>query len=88
MIQNWLKGRDQTVLGQYFVNFVTLRIRYLFSIVRCPQNPFNSLFNGSSGNHSPKYVALKSWLIHYTGTWLLGNEVNSVTLYYGIKNSG
>ena len=35
-----LKGMDRVVIRQYFVNFVTLRIWYLFSTVRCPQKTF------------------------------------------------
>ena len=64
------------VLGQYFVNFVTLRIRYLFSIVRCPQNPFKSLFDGSSTDLSHKICCFEK--LANTCTWLLGNELNSV----------
>ena len=50
-----------------------------------------SIFNyrkrsGFSANHSPKICCFEK--LANTGTWLLGNEVNSVTLYYGIKNSG
>ena len=79
MKHHWLKGHGSNGLRQYFVNFVTLRIRYLFSTVRCPQNPFNSLFNGSSANQSPKICCLEKSA--NTCTWLLGNDVNSVTLY-------
>ena len=61
MIQYWLKGTDRAVIRQYFVNFVTLRIRYLFSTVRCPQNPFNSLFDSSSTDLSPKICCFE-WL--------------------------
>ena len=79
MIQYWLKGTDRAVIRQYFVNFVTLRIRYLFSTVRCPQNPFNSLFDSSSTDVSPKICCFE-WLTN-THTWLFRNEVNSVTFY-------
>ena len=76
-----LKGTYRVVIRQYFVNYVTLRIWYTsFSIVRCPQKPFNSLFDGSSTNYSPKICCFKK--LANTGTWLLGfNEVNSVKLY-------
>ena len=46
--------------------------------MRCPQNPFNSLFNGSSPNHSPRIFCFEK--LANTCTWLLGNDVNSVTL--------
>ena len=61
MIQYWLKGTDRAVIRQYFVNFVTLRIRYLFSTVSCPQNPLNSLFDSSSTDLSPKICCFE-WL--------------------------
>ena len=77
MIQYWLKGTDRAVIRQYFVNFVKLRIRYLFSTVSCPQNPLNSLFDSSSTDLSPKRCCFE-WLPN-THTWLFGNEVNSVT---------
>ena len=34
-----IKGTDRVIIRQYFVNNVTLRVWYLFSTVRCPQNP-------------------------------------------------
>ena len=46
--------------------------------MRCPQNPFNSLFNSSSANHSPRICCFEK--LANTCTWLLGNDVNSVTL--------
>ena len=67
MIQYWLKGTDRAVIRQYFVNFVTLRIRYLFSTVSCPQNPLNSLFDSSSTDLSPKICCFE-WLPN-THTW-------------------
>ena len=85
MIQYWLKGTDRAVIRQFFVNFVTLRIRYLFSTVSCPQNPLNSLFDSSSTDLSPKICCFE-WLPN-THTWLFGNEVNSVT-FYRIFNFG
>ena len=48
--------------------------------MRCPQNPFNSLFNSSSANHSPRFRICCFEKLANACTWLLGNDVNSVTL--------
>ena len=60
MIQHWLKGGDRTVLRQYFVNIVTLRMRYLFSIVRCPQTLSTNYLKALLPIIALKYVVLKS----------------------------
>ena len=59
-----IKGTDRVIIKQYFVNNVTPRVWYLFFYCEVSTKPFNSLFDGSSTDYSPKIFCFEKVLPH------------------------
>ena len=69
MIQHRWKDTERAVIRQYFVNFITLRIRHLFYTVRCLKILSTHYLIVLLPILALKYVVLNGCLIHALGYW-------------------